>query len=445
MSKGETASGPVVYWMSRDQRAQDNWALLYAQESAIELKKPLEVVFCLVPSFLGATIRQYGFMIRALQETEETLKRHQIPLVLLEGNPENEIPKYLDRSKSAILVTDFDPLRVKMKWKKRVAAKVKVPVCEVDAHNIVPCWQASLKQEYAARTIRPKIQRQLPDFLEAYPRIKKHPIGTKSKDKLIYSDKIMRKLTVQMGVQEVDWISPGSAAALRRMKKFIAEGLADYEEKRNDPNASGQSDLSPYLHFGHLSAQRVALAVKAAEASRSAKEAFLEELIVRRELSDNYCYYNPNYESFAGFPEWSRKTLNKHRRDSREYVYSQRAFEHGETHDELWNAAQIQMVRKGKMHGYLRMYWAKKILEWSGTPEEAVRNAIYLNDRYELDGRDPNGYVGVVWSIGGVHDRPWGEREVFGSVRYMSRKGCDKKFDTLKFIRSVLGEAEDRK
>ncbi len=164
----------------------------------------------------------------------------------------------------------------------------------------------------------------------------------------------------------------------------------------------------------------------------------MEELIVRRELSDNFCFYNSDYDQFSGFPEWAQKTLNEHRGDKREFIYSLEQFEHGKTHDDLWNAAQLQMVLTGKMHGYMRMYWAKKILEWTGSPEDALEIAIHLNDKYELDGRDTNGYVGVAWSIGGVHDRAWQERPVFGKIRYMSYAGCKRKFDVSTFIEKNL-------
>ena len=207
---------------------------------------------------------------------------------------------------------------------------------------------------------------------------------------------------------------------------------------RNDPTREGQSDLSPYLHFGQIAAQRVALEVEGAPAGTKAKEAFLEELIVRRELSDNFCYYHPQYDSVACFPQWARKTLDEHHDDPREYLYTPAQFEQAQTHDDLWNAAQREMVQTGKMHGYLRMYWAKKILEWTSSPEEALKIAIYLNDRYELDGRDPNGYTGIAWSLGGVHDRAWAERKVFGKIRYMSYKGCKAKFDVAAYFKNFL-------
>ena len=200
---------------------------------------------------------------------------------------------------------------------------------------------------------------------------------------------------------------------------------------------TGQSDLSPYLHFGQIAPQRVAWEIQQSDAPREAKQAFLEELIVRRELSDNFCWYNPDYDKFSGFPEWARKTLDQHRLDQRDFLYSLEEFEPGRTHDALWNAAQLEMVSRGKMHGYMRMYWAKKILEWTNSPEEALEIAIYLNDRYELDGRDPNGYVGVAWSIGGVHDRAWAERPVFGKIRYMSLAGCKRKFKVDEYIAKV--------
>ncbi|MFW5721799.1 MAG: deoxyribodipyrimidine photolyase, partial [Desulfohalobiaceae bacterium] len=192
------------------------------------------------------------------------------------------------------------------------------------------------------------------------------------------------------------------------------------------------------LHFGQIAAQRVAQEVLSFKTRTAYKEAFLEELIVRRELSDNFCFYNPAHDSVDGFPEWAGKTLDAHRKDPREHVYSLEEFEQARTHDPLWNAAQMEMVTRGKMHGYMRMYWAKKILEWTASPEEAMDVAITLNDRWELDGRDSNGYTGIAWSIGGVHDRAWPERPVFGKIRFMNDRGCRRKFDVDAYIRRQL-------
>ena len=426
--------GAVAYWMSRDQRASDNWALLLAQRIALQHRVPLVVVFCLVPSFLGATMRQYGFMLGGLEEVERDLAEKDIPFYLVQGSPEEALPDFVKMHGIGVLVTDFDPLRIKRKWKEGVVRRVTVPFHEVDAHNIVPCWWASRKQEYAAHTFRPKVRRALPEFLDEVPPVKKHPYPSKERMHMVDWYGVRVALPVDRSIPEVDWVKPGEKAARQRMEAFLAEKLATYDESRNDPNRDGQSSLSPYLHFGHISAQRVAIEVTRRGLDRTLAEPFLEELIVRRELSDNFCFHNPRYDSVEGFPEWARRTLEEHRADRREYVYSAERFERAETHDELWNAAQRQMVVSGKMHGYMRMYWAKKILEWTESAEKALDVACYLNDRYELDGRDRNGYVGVAWSVGGVHDRAWASRAVFGKIRYMSYKGCRSKFDVDEYV-----------
>ena len=426
--------GPVVYWMSRDQRVRDNWALIFAQELALKRQQPMAVVFCLVPKFLGATMRQYGFMLKGLQEVSQALQEKQIEFALIVGRPQDEITKLVKDCGAGALVTDFDPLRIKREWKARVANRIQMPFYEVDAHNIVPCWVASPKQEYAARTFRPKVTRALTDFMKRFPSVKKHLIPWRGKHSKIDWGRIERQLQVDRTVGEVDWIKPGEKAAKSALRRFIRHRLAEYDDARNDPNKGGQSGLSPYLHFGQISAQRVAIEVRKSDAPARAKEAFLEELVVRRELSDNFCFYNTGYDSFDGFPDWAKRTLDEHRSDRRTYLYSLKKFERGRTHDPLWNAAQLEMVNTGKMHGYMRMYWAKKILEWTQSPEEAIKIATCLNDRYELDGRDPNGHVGIAWSIGGVHDRAWNERPVFGKIRFMSYGGCASKFDVKRYI-----------
>lgn len=437
LREAASKSGPVVYWMSRDQRSHDNWALLFAQELALQQKVPLAVVFCLVPEFLGATIRQFGFMIKGLQEVERNLTSSNIPFYLLMGSPAEEISKFIMQCGVAALVTDFDPLCIKQEWKNSVARKINIPFYEVDAHNSIPCWLASPKQEYGAYTLRPKIRRALPEFLTEFPKLKNHPFPWKGKTRRADWGKAVSSLHIDHTISEVNWLKPGENAAKQALTRFIKYKLSIYEAQRNDPTKDGQSNLSPYLHFGQLSAQRIALNVKKSGANKNAKAAFLEELIIRRELSDNFCFYNANYDKTDGFPDWAKKNLRKHRKDKRKHLYSLEQFENAQTHDELWNAAQIQMVRTGKMHGYMRMYWAKKILEWTASPEEALDIAIYLNDRYELDGRDPNGYAGIAWSIGGVHDRAWQERDIFGKIRYMSYNGCKSKFDVNAYVNKV--------
>jgi deoxyribodipyrimidine photo-lyase len=312
-----------------------------------------------------------------------------------------------------------------------------IPFYEVDAHNIVPCWIASPKQEYTAATFRPKIKLVLPDFLREFPNLMRHPLSWKGKRKRNDWKKILEDLKVDTIVPEVSWLKPGAKAAGNALKKFIQRKLNDYPAARNDPTKDCQSNLSPYLHFGWISAQRVALEVQKSDVPQQAKQAFLEELIVRRELSDNFCFYKPEYDSVDAFPAWAKKTLAEHRDDERRHLYSLDEFEQARTHDDLWNASQMEMVKTGKMHGYMRMYWAKKILEWTASPEEALQFAIYLNDRYELDGRDPNGYTGISWSIGGVHDRAWPSRPIFGKIRYMSYNGCKSKFDVQAYIDKI--------
>ena len=435
LKSAEIKKGPVIYWMSREQRVKDNWALLYAQELAMERKAPLLVAFALAPQFLGATMRQYDFMLKGLACVEDDLARSAIPFYLLEGKPEKEIPDFSTMINASALVSDFDPLRIKREWKANLIARLHIPFYEVDAHNIVPCWMASSKQEYGAYTLRPKLKRLLPDFLTDYPALERHPYRMKRMDGRIDWQKVRTLLKIDNSAGIEHLVGSGEAAATSVLGHFIANKLNDYLLNRNDPCLDGQSNLSFFLHFGQLAAQRVALEVKKARVDVSSKDAFLEELIVRRELSDNFCFYNEAYDRFEGFPRWAQESLNQHRGDIREYTYSVSQFEEAVTHDPLWNAAQMEMVGKGKMHGYMRMYWCKKILEWTQSPEEALSSAIYLNDKYELDGRDPNGYAGIAWSIGGVHDRAWFERKIFGKVRYMSYGGCRSKFDVEAYIK----------
>ena len=430
--KAQEKKGPVIFWMSRDQRLNDNWGLIYAQELAKKRGSPMAVAFCLSPEFLGATSRQYYFMLHGLKELEQNLKHLNIPFILLQGNPEKEISNFLNTHDAAALVSDFSPLRINRDWKTAVAKQIDFPFYEVDAHNIVPCWYASSKQEWAAYSFRPKVHRLLAEFLVDFPILQKHPFLYQSwvENNWDAAERSIRSDTIP----ELKWIEPGEAAAREQLAIFLNHKLSLYDLERNDPARDGQSNLSPYLHFGQISAQRVALQVLA---SLQDSSSFLEELVVRRELSDNFCYYNSNYDSFNGFPDWAKGTLRIHEKDRREYLYTLKEMEVAQTHDDLWNAAQMEMVHKGKMHGYLRMYWAKKILEWTESPADALQAAIYLNDRYELDGRDPNGYTGIAWSIGGVHDRAWKERDIFGKVRYMSYKGAKAKFDVKAYIQKI--------
>lgn len=429
--EGKLGQGPLVYWMSRDQRINDNWALIFAQAKAIEMGRPLTVIFCLVDSFLNAGSKHFGFMLNGLNQVGRGLELKNIHFKILKGSPVEVIPTYLNFIDAALLVTDFDPLKIKREWKSAVVRQISIPMYEVDAHNIVPVWITSDKQEFAAYTIRPKINKLIGTYLDDFPEIIYHPIDAGPESEFTMSEFNFKDTN--------ESVLSGEMAAHDRLIDFIRTGIDKYDLDRNNPTLDGQSGLSPYLHFGMISSQRVAIEVlkkqnNSDNNTKASIDAFLEELIIRKELSDNFCYYNPDYDNFEGFPTWAKDSLNKHRSDSRDYIYSIDEFENAKTHEKLWNAAQMEMFRTGKMHGYMRMYWAKKILEWSESPEIAMETAIYLNDKYEMDGRDPNGYAGIAWSIGGVHDRPWAERAVYGKIRYMNENGCKRKFDVQKYI-----------
>jgi deoxyribodipyrimidine photo-lyase len=429
--------GPVIYWMQRDQRVNDNWALIYAQEKAIEMKQPLAVVFCLVPQFLDATIRQYQFMIDGLRDVEKKLNNLSIPLFIMNGQPDEVLPLFLKESEAGSLITDFNPLKIPLSWKKSLTKILTTPFHEVDAHNIIPCRIASNKQEFSARTLRLKMSRVLMDYLVDFPLMVIHPFPWKYPKVMLSWDESINSLRVDLSVKNVTSSMPGEKAAMKVLDDFLNFRANDYSTDRNFPEKEGQSGLSPYLHFGHISSQRIAVEIKNSNLFTDSKNAFLEELIVRKELADNYCYYNPLYDQFEGFPLWAKRSLNEHRGDPRVYCYSLDRFENADTHDDLWNAAQKEMVEAGKMHGFMRMYWAKKILEWTASPEEAQSIAIYLNDKYELDGRDPNGYAGIAWSIGGVHDRAWGRRPVYGLIRYMNYNGCLRQFNVKAYLKKI--------
>lgn len=424
-------AAPVVYWMQRDQRVRDNWALIFAVEKAIEMQQPLCVVFCLAGSFLGASQSHFKFMQAGLAEVDVSLMKLNIPFFLIHSRADLSLPAFISENHVGCLVTDFNPVKPVVAWKEKIRKEIKVPFIEVDAHNILPCRDISHKAEFSAMHLRNRITRRLPEFLDEFPELR--PLRAENLQQPWRSvDKLNRYDYV--GDLTVNGYHASERAAGVCLEKFLKTRLSDYDRLRNDPNENGQSGLSPYLHFGQISAQRVALEVSRMEGLTEPRKSFLEELIVRRELADNFCHYNSNYDTFDGFHPWAKATLNDHRCDSREYLYSADQFRNAATHDQLWNAAQHELVNKGKMHGFLRMYWAKKILEWTASPEEAMEIAIELNDSFSFDGRDPNGYAGIAWSIGGVHDRAWGERQVFGKIRYMNFQGCKRKFDVEKYI-----------
>jgi len=326
---GSVRRGPVVYWMSRDQRTDDNWALLYAQQKALSAHHPLRVVFCLVPEFMHAGMRAYAFMLDGLKQVSMRLKEKAIPFALLVGSPQKTLPDFLKRISASLLVADFDPLKTKIRWLESTARRIDIPFDQVDAHNIVPCWTVSPKLEWAAYTFRPKMRRLLPAFLDVFPKLKKHPFtrpnGWGKIDWPAAESSVKpRKPSGRLG----DYLS-GEKSARLTLDRFMRDKLPRYLEDRNNPAVDGLSGLSPYVHFGQISAQRIALELRSRAEPDANADAFLEQLMVRRELSDNYCFYNGAYDSLDGFPKWAKATLHAQFLDRRPALYSLRALEGG--------------------------------------------------------------------------------------------------------------------
>ncbi len=429
----------VVYWMQRAQRAFDNPALETAIRSANQLGKPTVVFFALLTKHPIANLRHYAFMVDGLIDTAQRLKRRGIGLIVRASRGRNPVRDFLEfcaEAKPALAVTDENPLRNSARWRSQAADAIRVPLLSVDADVIVPSVLLQ-REQYAAKTIRPRIHAELGHYLKPVGNLRPS-VPWKSSARLAsleLSAKLTATLALDTSLSSVAEIRGGTSEALLKLRSFLTQRLRGYALRRSHPECDGTSQLSPYLHFGHIGPHTVALSVLDAKASAADRDAFLEELIVRRELATNFVRYNSNYDSLEGCEMWAKKTLRAHARDPRPHLYSQEQLERADTHDPLWNAAQRQMVQSGWMHGYIRMYWAKKILEWSRSPADAFRTAVRLNDRYELDGRDPNGYAGIAWAIGGKHDRAWGpERKVYGLVRYMSFQSTSRKFDSRSYI-----------
>ncbi|HSV41932.1 MAG TPA: deoxyribodipyrimidine photo-lyase, partial [Methanomassiliicoccales archaeon] len=412
-----------------------NWALYYAVGQAEMLQVPLCVVFCLAPEYMGATWRQYHFMIAGLKEVGLELRSMGIGLTVLPGHPWVVLPPFLHEINASVLVTDFDPVRIKVDWKKKVVSGTNLSVREVDAHNIVPCWTVASRKIETFATFRMKIAPVLPEFLVEYPEMMK--MSKVMDHRPVDWGEVAGTLRIDLSVGEVEWIRPGPTEGMKVLREFCENKLSDFPEQSVDPLKDGQSNLSPYLHFGQVSAQRVALEVGRSSASPEAKAKFLDNLIVKREIADNFCLHNPNYDTFGGFPEWAKRSIDEHRSDEREHIYTLEQLEASQTHDPLWNAAMMEMVKRGKMHGSLRPYWASKILEWSRTPEEAYQNALYINDRYGLDGRDASGYTGIAMVIGGLYDRPYRSKEVLGKVKRHTYTGQRMRFDVHGYCEMV--------
>jgi len=424
--------GPcVVYWMRRSVRARDNPALEVAIQVGNAFGKPVLVFFALVP-VANANLRHYAFLVQGLPEIQEELARRQVGFVL-RRYPDHSVIKLCTQVRAALLVTDENPMRGPEQRLGRVVQQLRIPVWSVDSDVVVPGSLIPTKQ-YAARIIRPKLLRLREQFAVKGRNRVARIAWRRSVLSLPCDQSCLEGLKIDRSVQPVRELCGGTRSALRVLREFIRHRLADYPLRRNHPETAGTSQLSAYLHFGHISPVTVALQVLKASAPHPAKEAFLDKLITWRELAVNFVRTHELYDTIECAEPWAHRTLAKHARDKRPTSYNERQLENAETHDTLWNAAQIQMVERGWMHNYMRMYWAKKILEWSRSPAEAFQIAVRLNDKYEIDGRDPNGYAGIAWAIAGKFDRPWPERPIFGQIRYMSAASTGRKFDSKQYI-----------
>lgn len=440
--------------MSRDQRVRDNHALMEAQSIAVEQSIQLYVLFVL-EKVANRSQEHYKFMLDGLREVSEVLSSYGIPLILKSGGSLKQIIDFANEVNASALIFDFSPLKEPRTLIKEVAKEFDGSVMVVDTHNIIPVWIASDKKEFAAHTFRIKVHKKLEQYLASPSLPNKQPPLPNQVSSLSFEDAEAFINSVPCsGISIV--IKSGEDAAYSRLESFVDHDLETYAKQRNDMSQDCQSGLSPYLHYGHISSLRVALYVidsvnqmpllfqepKLAQHGEEPSlvdgmNALLEEMIVRKELSDNFCFYSEDYMTIKASPDWAQKSLDEHAADNRDFIYDVEEWESATTHDEIWNSAQLELTKSGKMHGYMRMYWAKKILEWSSTPEIALKTAIYLNDKYSIDGSDPNGYVGILWSITGLHDRPWFERPVFGKIRYMNEAGLRRKFDIEKYIQRV--------
>jgi deoxyribodipyrimidine photo-lyase len=433
--KGIRRGDYVLYWMQASQRSECNHALEYAAHRADELKLPLVAFFGLTPDYPGANQRHYAFLLEGLADARAHLAAKGIQLVVQASSPERGAVEMAQRA--ALAVVDRGYTRVQRTWRARAAEAMDCSLVQVETDAVVPVETASAKEEWSAATFRPKMRARLEDYLkplrERKPRRDSLGLAFASLD-LSDIDAVLAGLPIERSVPRTRFFLGGQTEARSRCRRFLKDKLDHFGELRNIPTLDAQSHLSPYLQFGQISpllAARLAI-----EAGGPGVEAFLEELLVRRELSLNFVHFNPCYDAWEGVPAWARATLADHASDSRPALYSPRELEEARTKDPYWNAAQDEMRITGKMHGYMRMYWGKKILEWSRSPEIAFRTAAALNDKYELDGRGPNGFAGVAWCFG-KHDRPWPSRPVFGAVRSMNDTGLRRKFDADQYVRMI--------
>jgi deoxyribodipyrimidine photo-lyase len=439
-SRDFAAGEYVLYWMQQAQRAEWNDALEYAIELGNELGVPVVAGFGLMDDYPEANLRHYVFMLEGLREVAGALAKRGVGFVLQHGEPARVALKLARHARAVIC--DRGYLRHQKAWRRTVAEEATCRVVQVETEVVVPVETASSKAEFAARTIRPRLHRHLAEFLVAPKATPVHHRADRlelpgSLD-LADPEALAQTLRLNRSIGAVTrFFEGGSSRAKAVFRRFLTRHLAGYVENSNQPQTDDISHMSPYLHFGQVSPVWLALeAEKHRSEARDDVASYVEELIVRRELAMNFVHFRENYDRYECLPEWARLTLANHRADRRPHLYNLPQLEAAETHDPYWNAAMREMRHTGFMHNYMRMYWGKKILEWSREPEAAYAATLELNNRWFLDGRDPNSFGNVAW-IFGQHDRPWGERPIFGKVRYMNARGLERKCDIRAYVQKV--------
>lgn len=401
-NNNEIKNKTAVYVTEREIRAKDNFALQFAIKKSKEMQMQLRIIHPQNNYNKVFSDIKNKFIQNRLEEAKLDFEKTGLKLEIFKDDWP-KLLQYLKKIDTGLLIIDFDPI-VDRSFLKKAPFKV----LEIDGHNIIPSRFVSDKQEYNAATLRRKIYFNISEFLTDF--------AETSNIK-----------------NEADTV----------LEQFLSEKLPFYAQLKNDPSKNMTSNLSAYINYGFISSQRIALKVLNAECDDINKEVFLEELIVRKELADNFCLYCRNYKTFECTPQWAQQTLKAHQHDLRSHLYTLENLEQAKTYDSLWNATQIQLMEKGKIHGYLRMYWAKKILQWSATPDEALKTAIYLNDKYGFDAPSANGYTGILWAIGGLHDRAFQDRMVTGKIRIMTDKSIKTKYDIQNYINSFASTTND--
>jgi deoxyribodipyrimidine photo-lyase len=427
----------VLYWMQQSQRAEHNDALEYAIQRANSLRRPLMVCFGLMDGYPGANLRHYRFMLEGLTEVRDALARRGVGFTVRRGDPADVA---IALGKDAVLIVcDRGYTRHQKAWRARVAREAECALEQVECDVVVPVEVASDKAEHAARTIRPKLRKHWDAYLaplRTTPLDRTLPEASAEGIDLGNLDYVLAALDIDRSVAPVPLYKGGTRQARRLLERFLREAIVGYRDHRNQPHTDAVSHMSKYLHFGQISPVYLACRIREASAPDADRDAYLEELLVRRELAQNFVNFTKDYDRYRCLPAWARGSLDAHRGDRREHVYTRKQLISGATHDRYWNAAMREMRFTGYMHNHMRMYWGKKIIEWSTTPEHAHRVAMELNNKYLIDGRDPSSFANVNWLFG-LHDRPWPERPVFGKVRYMAASGLERKTEPEEYVEKV--------